>query len=89
MEDTLLHTISDGVLRGVFLCIINEFFFSSFAGDSVETILLRTGILSIALIVFVFLITHKTLNNMLRKKSRIIYCFSSFFVFLFFYFVFW
>ena len=82
MEDTLLHTISDGVLRGVFLCIINEFFFSSFAGDSIETILFRTGILSIVLMVFVFLLTHKTLSKMLRKKSRVIYYFSSFFVFL-------
>ena len=71
MRKGYLYSVLDGVIQGVIICLLSQYFFSIYMVEPVEmNIIVILTLIIISVISFIFLILHKT-KEMIRIKVAI------------------
>lgn len=71
MKKGYFYSVLDGVIQGVIICLLSQYFFSIYMVEPVEmNIIVILTLIIISVISFIFLILHKT-KEMIRIKLAI------------------
>ena len=71
MKKGYFYSVLDGVIQGVIICLLSQYFFSIYMVEPVEmNIIVILTLIIISVISFIFLILHKT-KEMIRIKVAI------------------